>query len=864
MALHHPVRSLVISVLVLAFGAMGLPTTHAASDPPARLDPALRTQLEEADPGDGLLVFVHAERARAAVDAVRGTGLQLVDTFDAVGVAIGMGTPEQIRSLRSEEGVLYIEADRPIELLTDTSHVATRGEEALQGFTVEVESSPGEGDGNAKGIGQGSGNGNAPSGTETVEVPGVDGSGVTVAVVDSGIDGTHPMFERDDGTSKVVRNLKLACIQTTPVYFTVGVVPGTDRTPPSACPEDYEQTNSPETRDAQWIDLTAYGNDTDTPSLGGHGTHVAAIAGGTYVTTSDGRDLHGAAPGADLVGLSIGNALSIYGGTAGLNWVLDHHDAPCDGCSPIKVVNNSWGPSGGGEFDPDSVVSKIQDELVADGVTVVWANGNDGGDGTQNLSNPPAQTPTAGVLGVANYSDGDTGNRNNALASLSSRGQEGRPETYPDISAPGTAITSACRPYLAVCSTGGDTADTDYDTIGGTSMAAPHIAGIVAQLVEADPSITPGEIEDVLEDTAHEFVFGGPYEDDPRNPGSQTSFDKGHGLVDVVEAVSRVLGVTAPEASQPCDGGDTVVVDGAGDASAFIFDTPAPSEPSLDILEGRMSWDDTTEELTATIVVDDLTDGPPEGSLGRYNRYYFSHDGVEYYFVAARDPLGTEFRLVDTSQGATGETIVGDLDGALDADADEIRITLPAADFAAAKPDAAPIADGAVLSGFEILTQRYYVSLTPTADTAGAICPYVIGQGAVPPEPVEPEPEEADGQVSSDSPTYTWAGDPTTDSTFVFGCQGLSGRTCDVELVEVVVPEGGATSFDVSITADLSSANDYDLYVTEPDGTEHFDGVFGSDESISIPNPAPGTYKIRVEAFLTVEAGYEGTAELVL
>src|SRR4029079_15993134 len=126
-------------------------------------------------------------------------------------------------------------------------------------------------------------------------------------------------------------------------------------------------------------------------------------------------------------------------------------------CPPIKVVNNSWGPVGGGSFDPSSVTSKIQDALAAQGVVTVWAAGNDGGDGSTNMVNPPAQTPTPGIIGVANYDHLDRGTRSHALSADSSRGKAGDPTTYPDLSAPGTYITSACRPWLTVCSTGLDT-----------------------------------------------------------------------------------------------------------------------------------------------------------------------------------------------------------------------------------------------------------------------------------------------------------------------------------------------------------------------------------------------------------------------
>ena len=138
--------------------------------------------------------------------------------------------------------------------------------------------------------------------------------------------------------------------------------------------------------------------------------------------------------------------------------------------------------------------------------------------------NPYSTDPTPGVLSVANYDDGGTGSRDNAIASSSSRGKNGTVATYPDLAAPGTDITSACRPYLAICATGLDTVDPDYNTISGTSMAAPHIAGYVAvlqqvALEQSGQPLSPAAIETLLVDTAHQFGAR-TYGPDTRNPAS--------------------------------------------------------------------------------------------------------------------------------------------------------------------------------------------------------------------------------------------------------------------------------------------------------------------------------------------------------
>ena len=187
---------------------------------------------------------------------------------------------------------------------------------------------------------------------------------------------------------------------------------------------------------------------------------------------------------------------------------------------------------------------KLQRQLVAEGVVTVWANGNDGGNGSDNLSNPPGQDPTGGIISVASYNDLGTGTRNGEVSDFSSRGKNGTLATYPDISAPGDMITSSCRLYLPICSTGLDPQDGPglldigtFNTISGTSMAAPHIAGIVAQLFQANPSATPAEIEEALKRTAYKYTFGAPYQ---AGPLGTTSYDKGYGLVDVVAAANLV------------------------------------------------------------------------------------------------------------------------------------------------------------------------------------------------------------------------------------------------------------------------------------------------------------------------------------
>jgi serine protease AprX len=154
-----------------------------------------------------------------------------------------------------------------------------------------------------------------------------------------------------------------------------------------------------------------------------------------------------------------------------------------------------------------------------------------------------AKNPKPGVVTAASYNDNGTGTRDGALSDFSSRGRHGDPVNYPDISAPGDTITAACFTFQPVCATGLDTTGAPYySTISGTSMASPHVTGVIALILQARPNLSPAQVEDVIQDSAHKFTAGGPYEADPQNAGGTTSFDKGAGLLDTA-ATLDALGV---------------------------------------------------------------------------------------------------------------------------------------------------------------------------------------------------------------------------------------------------------------------------------------------------------------------------------
>jgi subtilisin family serine protease len=182
----------------------------------------------------------------------------------------------------------------------------------------------------------------------------------------------------------------------------------------------------------------------------GHGTHVAGTVGG---------ELHGVAKDVSLVGVRVLNN-SGSGTTAqvlaGVNWVTENAVLPA-------VANMSLGIN--------AVVQSLNDAVaasIAEGVTYAIASGNSNANAC-NFS--PASTPTAITVNASTASD--------ARASFSNFGN------CTDIFAPGNAITST---WL----NGGT------NTISGTSMAAPHVAGAAALYLEANPTAAPAAVAAAL------------------------------------------------------------------------------------------------------------------------------------------------------------------------------------------------------------------------------------------------------------------------------------------------------------------------------------------------------------------------------
>lgn len=291
---------------------------------------------------------------------------------------------------------------------------------------------------------------------------GVDGKGVGIAIIDSGIDATHP--DLPYGT-KVVQNVKIVGLSAEDSPTGTGVVQVIENLPTS-------------------------------DSSSGHGTHCAGIAAGAG-TASNGY-YAGVAPGANLIGIGTGDVLFIFYALEGFDYAIRNRAK-----YNIKVLSNSWGSTmdPGEAFDPNNPIneaSKIARDL---GMTVVFASGNSG-PGTDTLNR---YSVAPWVIGVANgWKDGKT------LESSSSRGRYRDAFYHPTLTAPGTDIVSTRAPNTVLPPLGLAGNDPNirtewlpyYTTMTGTSMACPHIAGVAALLYQARPDMTPDLAKRILVNTA--------------------------------------------------------------------------------------------------------------------------------------------------------------------------------------------------------------------------------------------------------------------------------------------------------------------------------------------------------------------------
>ena len=218
----------------------------------------------------------------------------------------------------------------------------------------------------------------------------------------------------------------------------------------------------------------------------GHGTHLAGIIAGRDPITG----FAGVAPGARLVSLKIAGAdgeTSLARVLAALDWIRRNHDAP--GYN-IRVVNLSLGVAGD-DYRSD-VLAYAVEQLWNEGIVVVAAAGNNGAQA--GILDMPADDPFVIAAGAS-----DTKNTvdpaDDRVADFSSRSRT----RVPDLVAPGTSIVSLRVPgsTLDIEFPGARQAG-NFFRGSGTSQAAAVTSGLAARLLSARPWLTPDQLKAVL------------------------------------------------------------------------------------------------------------------------------------------------------------------------------------------------------------------------------------------------------------------------------------------------------------------------------------------------------------------------------
>lgn len=438
----------------------------------AYIDPTLARTIA-AGPAPALLSWDDGATTREEVAAyLRDSGVRH-RVFEHLSMAVGCAAgPADLRALAGAPGAISVWGDEKM--------------------TPALES----------GTPVGTGTGTSSTADLDTGVPGVTGKGVGIAVMDTGIDGTHPDLEF--GT-KTLLNARVL------VSHLEVMGPGND----TCFVDSYDDG----VRDSE--------------TVSGHGTHIASVAAGNGAA-SDGQ-VKGVAPDADLVGLNVVEqatpehqgdiSVSLIRFMAGVNYVISRS---LDGGPTVsKVALLGW--TSDGLYDPWHPHSLAIRDLHDFGLSVVVPVGN---GGPQPSACDQASTCRFNKLAVGPYAIGVGATPKNSTTSLEDYSSRGDPSPRdargdlvryePIVVAPGTGILGARRVGLATFSgsapgpyslagqgsgPGEDLTNTSYQAMTGTSVAAAHVAGTIALMQEAAMAakgcfLTTDQVRQILQDTA--------------------------------------------------------------------------------------------------------------------------------------------------------------------------------------------------------------------------------------------------------------------------------------------------------------------------------------------------------------------------
>ena len=360
----------------------------------------------------------------------------------------------------------WLAANPAVHAVSLNAQIKVQGGPGNPGGGPDKSNGNGPGNGHGNGPGNGHGGPGGPGGPDprllqttydqtlgatSLWQQGLTGSGVGVAVIDTGIDGGLADFQASNGQgSRVVETAV-----TNPAATTV--------------------------------------ND-----MYGHGTDVAGIIAGNGLNRSSSDPLYGqyigVAPNANLISIKVsddsGNA-TVLDVIYGLQFAVDHKAD-----FNIRVVNMSLDSTTPQSYSTDPLDAAVESAWMH-GLVVVVAAGNRG-SAPNAVQYSPANDPYAIAVGAVDE-NGQSNPADDTIASWSSQGTTQDGFQKPDVYAPGSHIISVLAPNSAFadmcqpCIVGGQ-----YIQTSGTSMATPMISGLVADLLQAHPNWTPDQIKGAL------------------------------------------------------------------------------------------------------------------------------------------------------------------------------------------------------------------------------------------------------------------------------------------------------------------------------------------------------------------------------
>jgi len=464
---------LLIAILYLSlltgipFGSLMGPQVEAAGKR-NKISKDLDEKIKKNSSGSAQVIIITSSAPGGALkDAIRNSGGSLKRSFNKVKALAASLPVSEVSALAARSDVIYVSADRPTQV---TGHL-----EATTGAT------------------QARGYGNDSTGS-------LNGAGIGIAILDSGVAYDHHAFLSDDGSN---------------------------------------------TRVVASVDFTGE-NRVDDPF--GHGTHVASMAAGNS-HIADGA-YTGAAPAAALYNIRVLNSQgqgAASNAIAGIDWCISNKDAVSP---PIRVLNLSFGSAAYDSYLYDPVCLAVR-QAVDSGLVVCVAAGNLGKDANGNkiygAIHSPGIEPSAITVGAANTFGTDS-RSDDKVATYSSRGptrgyytDEAGVKHYdnlikPDLVAPGNKLIGAASPQNALVTanpsldaTTSSLAGHEMMCLSGTSMATPVVAGAAALLLQRNPSLTPNLVKALLEYTAQPLA-------------NFNNFEQGAGLLNLEGAV-RLAGL---------------------------------------------------------------------------------------------------------------------------------------------------------------------------------------------------------------------------------------------------------------------------------------------------------------------------------